>query len=220
MKKVWKKILIAWIIIGSLLISAFLFFHQETIATVMIDPGHGGYDVGAIGYDDSTYEKDLTLSLGRKIGYQIKKINPKIKVVYTRNKDAVEWPSNESEDLRYRVQKAEKENADFYLSIHMNASQNTQATGYSFHIRENDPLSQSIAKSMNRKFEKIHWSQSRGIVYTSHQPLYVVDHLEHSMLLETGFITNPKELDSLKSPLKQRKIAKAIAKAICENLTE
>ena len=220
MKNIWKKILIVWLIILSILTGFFLYREHSYIATVMIDPGHGGYDVGAIGYDQETYEKELTLEIGKKIGQQIKKINPKIKVVFTRTNDTVEWPSEESADLKYRVEMAKKEKADFYLSIHMNASENTQATGYSFHIRQDDPFTHSIAQSMQTQFEKANWSNSRGIVYTSNQPLYVVDHLEHSMLLETGFITNPKELHNLKSYFNQQKIAKAIALAICENITE
>ena len=220
MKNIWKKIFIVWLVILSILTGFFLYREHSYIATVMIDPGHGGYDVGAIGYDQETYEKELTLEIGKKIGRQIKKINPKIKVVFTRTNDTVEWPNEESADLQYRVQMAKKENADFYLSIHMNASENIQATGYSFHIRQDDPLSNSIAQSLQDQFEKANWSNSRGIVYTSNQPLYVVDHLEHSMLLETGFITNPKEMRNLKNYLNQQKIAKAVALAICENIIE
>ena len=220
MKNIWKKILIVWILILSIVTGFFLYREHSYIATVMIDPGHGGYDVGAIGYDQETYEKDLTLEIGKQIGKQIKKINPKIKVVFTRTDDTVDWPSEERADLQYRVQMAQKKDADFYLSIHMNASDNTQASGYSFHIREDDALSNAIAESMNTQFEKANWSNSRGIVYTSTQPLYVVDHLDHAMLLETGFITNPSELHKLKSYFNQRKIAKAVALAICENITE
>ena len=220
MKKIWKKIIFVWILIFSFGLCFLAYKDATTIATVMIDPGHGGYDVGAISIDQSTYEKDLTLTIGKQIGYEIKRINPKIKVIYTRTKDDVKWPSDESLDLQYRVQMAQKQKADFYLSIHMNASENTQAKGYSFHIREDDMLAGQIAQNMDEQFKNIHWSQSRGIVYTSRQPLYVVDHLPHSMLLETGFITNPSELRALNSHFTQKNIAKAIARAICDAMIE
>ena len=57
--------------------------HYETIATVMIDAGHGGYDGGTVA-EDGTTEKDLTLALALETGKQLKKLNPEIKVVYTR----------------------------------------------------------------------------------------------------------------------------------------
>lgn len=64
--------------------------HYETIATVMIDAGHGGYDGGTIA-EDGTTEKDLTLALALETGKQLKKLNPEIKVVYTRTSDKVTW---------------------------------------------------------------------------------------------------------------------------------
>lgn len=60
--------------------------HYETIATVMIDAGHGGYDGGTVA-EDGTTEKDLTLALALETGKQLKKLNPEIKVVYTRTSD-------------------------------------------------------------------------------------------------------------------------------------
>lgn len=62
--------------------------HYETIATVMIDAGHGGYDGGTVA-EDGTTEKDLTLALALETGKQLKKLNPEIKVVYTRTSDKV-----------------------------------------------------------------------------------------------------------------------------------
>lgn len=51
--------------------------HYETIATVMIDAGHGGYDGGTVA-EDGTTEKDLTLALALETGKQLKKLNPEI----------------------------------------------------------------------------------------------------------------------------------------------
>ena len=218
MKKIWKQIGLVWIIILSLGIAVFLYQKQNYIATIIIDPGHGGYDVGSVASDGTTYEKTMTLDYGLQIGKEIQKINPKIHVIYTRTSDYVPWPADEKLDLRYRIQQANQEEADFYLSIHMNASLNTEATGYSFHIQEEDPLAYTIAQQMETNLEKISWSHSRGIVYTSKQPLYVVDQFNHSaMLLETGFITNEEEFENLNSYSNKKKIARAVAKAICDS---
>lgn len=81
--------------------------HHNYIATVMIDAGHGGYDGGTIGAD-GTCEKDLTLKLALETGKQLQKINPDIKVVYTRTSDKITWPEDEVEDLTARVDMAKK----------------------------------------------------------------------------------------------------------------
>lgn len=219
MKKIWKNICLVWIIILCVGLAVLLYQKQNYTATVIIDPGHGGYDVGSIACDGSTYEKNMTLDYGLRIGREIQKINPKIQVIYTRTSDFVPWPEDETLDLRYRIQEANQENADFYLSIHMNASTNENATGYSFHIRDDDSMAQKIAQEMENNFEDIPWSYSRGIVYTSKQPLYVVNQFQNSaMLLETGFITNEKEFENLNKYKYKKKIAHAVAKAICKNI--
>lgn len=86
--------------------------HYETIATVMIDAGHGGYDGGTVA-EDGTTEKNLTLALALETGKQLKKLNPEIKVVYTRTSDKVTWSEDETEDLKARVKMAKKEKADY-----------------------------------------------------------------------------------------------------------
>lgn len=58
---------------------------QERTFTVVIDPGHGGKDPGAVG--SSSKEKDIVLSVGRKVGKLIEKHHPDVKVLYTRNDD-------------------------------------------------------------------------------------------------------------------------------------
>ena len=67
-------------------------FSKSTKETIMIDAGHGGYDVGAVSnYGD--YEKDINLDIALLIGKQLKSYG--YKVVYTRTSDSVSW----SEDM-------------------------------------------------------------------------------------------------------------------------
>ena len=215
MKKIWKKILLVWLLITLAFTSFFAIQKIYYTQTIVIDPGHGGYDSGAIGYNQTTLEKDLTLQFAKQIGKEIKKINPRIKIVYTRKDDNITWPHEESADLKARIQIANQNHADLYLSIHMNANENQQAYGYSFHLQDNDTTSEEIAQIIEENFQTIHWSQSRGIVYTSQQPLYFMNHIDHALLLETGFITNPEECQQLSKPYQQKKIAQAVAQAIC-----
>ncbi|MDP4581112.1 MAG: N-acetylmuramoyl-L-alanine amidase [Saprospiraceae bacterium] len=81
------------------------------IKTVIIDPGHGGFDPGTHGV--ATLEKDLVLSVGKKLRDLLAEKYPQIKVIMTRDKD-VFIP------LYQRAKIANDANADLFISIHAN----------------------------------------------------------------------------------------------------
>ncbi|HOV71548.1 MAG TPA: N-acetylmuramoyl-L-alanine amidase, partial [Dysgonamonadaceae bacterium] len=74
------------LIFGGLLFSVFPVASQTKEFTVVIDAGHGGRDPGALG--SSSCEKDITLSVVKKLGALIEKKHPDVKVVYTRKDDS------------------------------------------------------------------------------------------------------------------------------------
>ena len=57
------------------------------LRTVVIDPGHGGNDPGSISKDKKTYEKNLTLTISKRLAEKIRSSYPDVKVVLTRDKD-------------------------------------------------------------------------------------------------------------------------------------
>jgi N-acetylmuramoyl-L-alanine amidase len=81
------------------------------IKTVIIDPGHGGFDPGTHGV--STLEKDLVLSVGKKLRDLLTEKYPQVKVIMTRDKD-IFIP------LFQRAKIANDANADLFISIHAN----------------------------------------------------------------------------------------------------
>lgn len=89
---------------------------------IMLDPGHGGEDPGAIG-KNRTREKDIVLQIARRLRSLIER-EPNMKVYMTRNED-VFIP------LRVRVAKARKQRADLFVSIHADAFTNRAARGSS-----------------------------------------------------------------------------------------
>lgn len=91
------------------------------IHTVVIDPGHGGKDPGAIGVN-KIQEKDVVLSVSLKLGELIKSNFPDVNVVYTRNTDVFIG-------LADRAKKANKIGADLFISVHANAHGNKKAKG-------------------------------------------------------------------------------------------
>lgn len=88
---------------------------------IVIDPGHGGHDPGAVGHS-GLYEKDVVLDIALKVRDIIKREYPTYEVILTRSSD-VFIPLTE------RAAIANKEDADLFVSIHTNASTNSQARG-------------------------------------------------------------------------------------------
>ncbi|GHT28046.1 N-acetylmuramoyl-L-alanine amidase [Bacteroidia bacterium] len=88
---------------------------------LVIDPGHGGKDPGAIGRKGK--EKDINLAVGKLLGQYISAEHPNVKIVYTRNKDIFIG-------LKERSEIANKSNANLFISIHTNAvSKNSGVKG-------------------------------------------------------------------------------------------
>ena len=95
--------------------------------TVVIDPGHGGKDPGALGQSSSTHEKHVVLSVSKLLGEKIKEAYPDVKVIYTRSTDKFIG-------LHDRAMVARNNNANLFISIHCNSSSSKSAYGSSVHI--------------------------------------------------------------------------------------
>jgi len=93
---------------------------KNYVKTIVIDPGHGGQDPGCV--FGTTYEKDIVLDIALELGRIIKENLPDVKVVYTRDKDTFIG-------LLERAEIANKNNANAFISIHVNANANTSALG-------------------------------------------------------------------------------------------
>lgn len=115
---------------------------------VMIDPGHGGVDPGAvakIGRGRSVYEKDITLSIAKKLQREINRY-PNTVAYLTRSTDTFI-------PLRTRIKKATKKEADLFISIHADSHNNKSVNGGSVYIlseRSSDKEAARLARIANR----------------------------------------------------------------------
>ena len=91
----------------------------EKISTVVIDPGHGGRDSGALGAISK--EKDINLTVALLVGDYIKKNCPDVNVVFTRERDVFV-------ELSERAAIANRNNADVFISIHCNSTESKAAS--------------------------------------------------------------------------------------------
>ncbi len=92
------------------------------VNTVVIDPGHGGKDPGTVG-ENGLYEKDIVLDIARFLGNLLRKSNLVENVIYTRNSD-------EFVSLKKRTEVANDSEGKLFISIHINANNNTSIRGF------------------------------------------------------------------------------------------
>lgn len=93
----------------------------STIDTIVIDPGHGGDDLGAAGPQE-TQEKDLTLQISLQLQAAIEAALPGVQVILTRTADT--YPT-----LEQRTHLANAAEADLFISLHLNSAPNVLAEG-------------------------------------------------------------------------------------------
>lgn len=97
------------------------------LKTVCIDAGHGGKDPGCVSKDKKTYESRVALDVAKRLSEKIKTAYPDVKVVMTRTTDTFI-------SLGDRADKANKNNADLFISIHVNTVSSSSPNGYSIHV--------------------------------------------------------------------------------------
>ncbi|PRR77101.1 N-acetylmuramoyl-L-alanine amidase LytC precursor [Clostridium liquoris] len=176
---------------------------------VCLDPGHGGYDPGAIG-PTGVQEKNVTLAIALKTGEILKKNG--IDVVYTRTSDKVSWPSVEIQDLQKRCDIANSENVDYFVSIHNNSFESSSANGQETYYASGSATGKKLAESIQREITKATNLYNRGIKTAD---FYVLLHTNApAVLVEDGFISNPNEEKLLNSDSFQNTLAQAIATGI------
>lgn len=95
--------------------------------TVCIDAGHGGTDPGCVSKDKKTYESKIALDIAKRLSEKIKASYPTVKVVMTRSTDKYIT-------LGGRADIANRNNANLFISIHVNMAAATSANGYSIHV--------------------------------------------------------------------------------------
>ena len=112
------------------------------IKKIVLDPGHGGKDPGAIGVD-GVAEKDIVLKVAKKLAAKLRK-DLGVQVVLTRKDDRFV-------SLEDRTAIANAEDADLFISLHMNASPNSEAKGVETYYLDNttDEASMRLAAREN-----------------------------------------------------------------------
>ncbi|TGE33809.1 cell wall-binding repeat-containing protein [Desulfosporosinus sp. Sb-LF] len=182
--------------------------------TVVVDPGHGGPDTGAIGAK-GTYEKNNTLAVGLDLAGLLRSAGAR--VVLTRSTDIspVTGTYSELSDLQARTKIANDLKADLYISLHNDSFSNPEASGTTTYYSSASPVttqSKNLADSIQSELVKVISLPSRG---TKDAAFYVIKNTKMpAVLVEIGFISNPTEETLLGSPDFQQKAALGIYRGV------
>ncbi|MDU2064194.1 MAG: N-acetylmuramoyl-L-alanine amidase [Sporomusaceae bacterium] len=179
--------------------------------TIVLDPGHGGSDPGAIG-PGKNQEKTVTLAVAAKVKAMLERAGAK--VILTRDTDVDVYGPNASgvEELGARADVANSRKADIFLSIHANSFTNPAVNGAATYYYEKSDYDALLAQSLQTSFVQATNLQDRG---TYQANFYVIKHTTMpAALIELAFISNPEEEKDLINSQFQQKMANGIVQGL------
>lgn len=175
---------------------------------ILVDPGHGGSDSGAVA--NGVREKDLNLGMSLAIKSEAEKVG--LKVILTRDRDV-------ALTLRERTDMIARYNADIFISVHNNSNRNpNSASGTEVYYHMQQPESRALAQIAHDKIVAAvgtnpRRAKSDSTLYSS--GLFVLRNSPvPAILLEVGFVNHAQEAARLRNPEFQRKVGKAVVDAV------
>ncbi|GAX90625.1 N-acetylmuramoyl-L-alanine amidase [Effusibacillus lacus] len=180
---------------------------------VVVDPGHGGRDPGTVG--NGLQEKDVTLDAALKLREALERCG--IDVIMTRTEDTLILPNGTiGEDLSARAAIANRNNADLFISWHVDSFSDPGVNGVAAWIypttrgTETEVIAEKIVNSVAQATGQ----RNRGVYVADFAVLRETN--MSAVLIESGFITNPQEAANLASAAFREAQAEAAARAICK----
>jgi len=169
--------------------------------TIIIDPGHGGHDLGAS--RSLIYEKHLNLDVARRLERTLRESG--FRTVLTRNTD-------DFIPLSTRSARANKYRNAIFISIHFNWSWKSKVTGIETFYRSSS--SHSLADYIQRQLVRQIGCTNRGVKTANFSVLRKTRH--PAILVEGGFVSNKGERSSMLDPKYRQVVADSIARGILE----
>lgn len=176
--------------------------------TIVVDPGHGGSNPGAVA--NGVQEDDINLAVSLKLREQLQKAGAN--VIMTRQADNMVAPAGSSngQDLAARVEIAEANQADLFIAIHANDNEDSQIAGAMtfFPSGKSDELATAVQSEVVSVTNAIDKGTSPATFYVLRQTSMP------SILIEMGFVSNPAEAARLNSDDYQNQLSLGIFNGI------
>ncbi|KGP70938.1 N-acetylmuramoyl-L-alanine amidase CwlD [Pontibacillus yanchengensis] len=190
---------------------------------IVIDPGHGGVDGGAVGKDE-TLEKDIALSVSKQLRDYLQQGGALVYMTRENDKDLADedlkgYSKRKSQDIRRRLEIINGKDADFFVSVHLNAIPSTQWHGAQTFYNAASPESENLAKFIQAEIMRNLENTKRSALAISN--VYLVKQADiPGALIEIGFLSNEHERELLKTEAYQKKMAASIYEGMLRYATE
>ena len=220
-----RKDRVAYLLAGLLLCGLIIIFQAGADAAgkaalseckVIIDAGHGGFDPGAIGVATGVHEDEINLAVSKKLEAELKSRG--IQVEMTRTDDGA-LGHTKKEDMQTRRDLITNSNADLAVIVHMNALNSSSVSGpmviYYPGSIEGEKIASILQDTLNERLQPPKPKKVCSEVYylLKSGPITCV-------IVECGFLSNPREEGLLQQEDYQQQIATAIADGVEAYLLE
>ena len=193
----------------------------DSVKTVIIDAGHGGFDGGAQAYDGTT-EKDINLSISQTVcsllrfnGFNV--IMTRDTDMGTEDDDTATIPKRKKSDLNNRLQLM-KDNTDaIFVSIHLNKFTTSAASGAQVFYTKNYSEARKLANCIQNSIKTLIQPDNTRVIKQGSDSTYLLKNAAvPAIIVECGFLSNSRELEKLKDSDYQSQMAFAVANGIIE----
>lgn len=194
-------------------------FSELNDDVIIIDPGHGGFDGGAVA-NDGTVEKDINLCISKNIYEMLNLFG--YDVILTRESDKGTDDDNlnsiakrKVSDLKNRLNFMNSYENGIFVSIHMNKFTTSTASGAQVFYSKNNESSFPLAKDIQGSIiELIQKNNKRTIKQATKSNYLLYNSQIPAVIVECGFLSNNEELRKLKQEDYQKQVSYAITEGI------
>lgn len=193
--------------------------------TIIIDAGHGGEDGGAVG-KDGTFEKDINLSISKKLqqfllnsGFNVKMIRDSDISIYDEGLTHIK--EKKVSDLKNRLNIVNQNENNLLISIHQNKFPENKYNGAQVFYSQNNPKSKELAENIKKSITGFLQPNNTREIKSATKDIYLLHNCKNvAVLVECGFLSNESELQKLNNEDYQSKIAFSIYCGFMEYLKD
>lgn len=198
---------IKWMLLISQLCLFQIIFGQEKKKLILIDPGHGGRDSGALS-EDGLQEKDVVLDIAKAMAnWNASLLDNKYSIYLTRSQDTLIT-------LDDRTLLAKYLKPDLFISLHCNHIDDSRINGVELYTYDDNELDLLYAMAISNELNQKLGFKTREPKQANFQVLRETKEYCPSVLLELGYLSNIDEVNYLSNIEKRKALALAILLAI------
>ncbi len=197
----------------------------EKKKVILLDPGHGGEDGGAVGVN-GVLEKDLNLMISQTLydlfrfsGYDVRATRDEDVMLYDRNADYK--GRKKILDLAARLDIANSTMPDLFVGIHMNSFPQEKYSGLTVYYSPNKSASRDAADALRNEVTRYLQPENNRELKAAGSNIYILNRIEYpAILIECGFLSNREECEMLSDNEYRQRLSFVIFSALSSFLEE